>query len=105
MTRNFARFSDFITTTDVSMKDLVIMTPFNKAGFQMNPSRESCEERLPKLPESRVIAMSVLASGYLGLDEAIKYLKVLPKQVSCVVGVSSESHARETFSFLGANLK
>lgn len=104
VTRNFARFADFISTMDVSTKDLVVMTPFNKAGFQMNPSRKSCEERLSKLPEARVIAMSVLASGYLRLDEATQYLKSLPKPLSCVIGVSSESHAKETFSFLKSHL-
>jgi hypothetical protein len=101
VTRNFARFSEFVTENS---KNFVVMTPFNKVGFQMNPSREACEKGLAQFPDSSVIAMSVLASGYLGLGEAAGYLKTLQKQVSCVVGVSSEVHARETFSYLKSNL-
>ncbi len=104
VTRNFARFADFVATTDVPMKDLMVMTPFNKVGFQMNPSRESCEESLSKIPDSKVIAMSILASGYLKLEDSVQYLHGLPKPVSCVVGVSTELHAKETFSFLQSHL-
>ena len=104
VTRNFARFADFVAETGASQKDLVVMTPFNRAGFQMNPSRQSCEERLGKIPDVQVIAMSILASGYLKLDEAAQYLRGLPKSLSCVVGVSTASHAKETFSFLQSHL-
>jgi arginine repressor len=80
------------------LKDTVIMTPFNKAGFQMNPSRETCETALSSLnQEVNVIAMSTLAGGYLALDEAIDYLQSLPKLSGTIVGVSSTHHAQTTF--------
>ncbi|HKM49603.1 MAG TPA: hypothetical protein VJZ75_00325 [Candidatus Bathyarchaeia archaeon] len=98
VTRNFARFVRFFHESDMSLDDTVIMTPFNKAGFQMNPSRESCETALSSLNrEVNVIAMSALAGGYLALDEAVDYLRSLPKLSGTIVGVSSTQHAQTTF--------
>jgi hypothetical protein len=47
-----------------------------------------------------VIAFSILAGGYIGLSEAIEYIKNLPI-VGVSVGVSNEKQAQETFSRLG----
>lgn len=104
VTRNFARFVDFLPQTNFSMRDVVVLTPFNKVGFQMNPSREACEKSLSEVGDSRIIAMSILAAGYLSLDQATEYLKQLPRKVSCVAGVSTESHAKKTFSYLQEQL-
>ena len=101
VTRNFARFVKFFRDERLSLKDVVIMTPFNKIGFQMNPSRESCEDALGHLKEGDVVAMSIMAGGYLGLDESIEYLKGLMNVSGVVVGVSSAEHAIQTFSRLG----
>jgi hypothetical protein len=78
----------------------LIATPFNKVGFQMNPSGVECEKALAKIPEPNVIAMSILAAGYLKPSEAITYVKNLPNLLGVVVGVSKESHACETFKLL-----
>jgi hypothetical protein len=104
VTRNFAKFVDFVSLNGMPMHDIVVMTPFNKVGFQMNPSRVSSENILLKFPDLNVIAMSVLASGYLNLNDSIDYLAKLPRPVACVVGVSTEAHARETFSLLSTGL-
>lgn len=100
VTRNFARFVDFSRRARFPLSDVVVMTPFNKVGFQMNPSRESCEMALDDALGLNVIAMSVLASGYLRLREAVEYIRGLRGLTSCVVGVSNEAHAIETFSYL-----
>jgi len=98
VTRNFARFVQFFHESNMSLKDTVIMTPFNKAGFQMNPSREKCEAALSSINhEGNVIAMSVLAGGYLTLDEARDYLQSLRNISGAIVGVSSKQHAQTTF--------
>ena len=104
VTRNFARFVDFASETGLPEDEMIVMSPFNKQGFQMNPSREACELALVAHPEVTVIAMSVLSAGYLDLKEAISYLTSLPRSVSCVVGVSTEAHASETFSYLREKL-
>ena len=103
-TRNFARFVEFVLSTSIPTNEICIMTPFNSVGFQMNPSRRKCEEALGLVPDTPIIGMSVLASGFLGLEKAVDYLNRLPRRISCVIGVSQETHARETFSYLKSNL-
>jgi hypothetical protein len=98
VTRNFARFVDFASSTGISMRDIVVLTPLNKVGFQMNPTRQDCEQSLIYHPDLSVIAMSVLAGGYCSVEESIRYLLHLKRDVSCVVGVSTEEHAVETFT-------
>jgi hypothetical protein len=97
-TRNFERFVAFAEKTGMMMDEIVILTPLNKVGFQMNPSKEACERTLDRLGVTNVIAMSILASGILNLDDALKYLGEHASIKSFVVGVSTEVHARETFS-------
>ena len=88
----------------IDLDHTVIATPFNKAGFQMNPSREECENILSSLSSPVVIAISVLAAGYLKPVEAVNYIESLPNIKGVAVGVSKEYHARETFKLLKENL-
>lgn len=100
VTRNFVRFVRYFRNSGLPLKDTVIMAPFNNVGFQMNPTKEACESCLSELTEGNVIAMSPLAGGYLGLDDATEYLRTLPKLAGIVVGVSSTEHAKQTFAKL-----
>jgi len=97
VTRNFPKLVEFVRFSKVPLDSIVVMAPFNAVGFQMNPSRRECEDSLQRAKDADIIAMSVLAGGYLSLDDAIAYLRRLPIEVSCVVGVSTEIHAQETF--------
>lgn len=99
VTRNFARFVDFFHD-NISCNDLTIMTPFNRIGFQMNPSRELCEKHLAEFSNGGVFAMSVLAAGYLSLNDAVEYLRTLSNLSGVAVGVSSPDHAEDTFTKL-----
>jgi hypothetical protein len=65
----------------------------------MSPSREECEKALLNVPDTEVIAMSVLASGYINLPEAIDYINGIPQLKGIVVGVSREQHARDFKTF------
>ena len=100
VTRNLVRFVRFFEGSGLSLKDTVIMTPLNSIGFQMTPSKESCESCLSQISDSHVIAMSIMAGGYLGLDAAIEYLRRLQNLSGIVAGVSSREHAIETFTKL-----
>jgi hypothetical protein len=100
-TRNFAYLVSKFKDWGIDFKDVVVATPFNAVGFQMNPSREECEKALVDVGSSSVIAMSILAAGYLKPPEAIEYVKSLPNLKGLVVGVSKERHARETFKLEG----
>jgi len=104
-TRNFVYLVSRFKEWNLDFSEIMIATPFNKIGFQMNPSRVECEKALAEVPESNVIAMSVLAAGYLKLPEAIDYIKGLSNIKGVVVGVSKEKHAYETFTVFRERLE
>lgn len=104
VTRNFARFVDFALEAGLSDTEILVMTPFNKVGFQMNPSRDECEAALRRIGKIKVVAMSVLAAGFIDLNEAITYLANFPRIESVVVGCTTSEQARETFSSLQSRL-
>jgi len=85
---------------EVDLADVAVCAPFNKVGFQMNPSRVACEEALRSINAGNIIAMSVLASGYLQPIEAIDYVRRLPNISSIVAGSSNVEQAEETFRLL-----
>jgi hypothetical protein len=103
-TRNFPRFVQFVQESGLALDDIVILTPFNKLGFQMNPSREACERTLSEHCNANVIVMSILASGYLTLHDALDYLKAQKAIRSFVVGASTRAHAAETFRLMRSGL-
>jgi hypothetical protein len=96
-TRNFPFLVNKFKEWNIEFSSIEIVASFNKAGFQMNPSKECCEKALAEIPPCDVIAMSILAAGYLQLPEAIDYINNLPKLNGVVVGVSKKRHAFETF--------
>jgi hypothetical protein len=100
-TRNFAYLVNRFKKWNFDFGEISIATPFNKIGFQMNPSKKKCERALREIPESNVIGMSILAAGYLRPSEAIEYIEGLSNLKAIVVGVSKERHAHETFKFIG----
>jgi hypothetical protein len=102
VTRNFVKFVEFFERYELSLDGVAVMTPVNRIGFQMNPSRESCEAVLSRMTHKNVVAMSIMAGGYLGLDEAIDYLGKLKNLSGIAVGVSSKEHAEHTFTRLRA---
>jgi len=103
-TRNFHYLVSKFRGWDINFNKITIAAPFNRVGFQMNPSRMDCEKALADLPESEVLAISILAAGYLKPPEAINYIRNLPNLSGAVVGVSKEHHARQTFKLLRENL-
>jgi len=104
-TRNFAFLVRKFQEWGLAEKELVVATPFNKIGFQMSPSREECEHALAGAQGLTVIAMSVLAAGYLTLPEAAEYVARLPNLSGIAVGVSKPQHALETFTALRGRLQ
>jgi hypothetical protein len=97
VTYNLAKFVKLFREHGLPLKDVIIMTPFNSIGFQMSPSREASELCLSGVSDGDVIAMSVMAGGYLNLDQAFQYLGRLPKLSGVAIGASSKVHAEETF--------
>jgi hypothetical protein len=104
-TRNFAYLVKKFNEWDINCRDVIIAAPFNKLGFQMDPSKAECEKALASLDEANVIAISILAAGYLKPVEAIDYIQSLPNILGVSVGVSKEQHARETFKLFKNGLE
>ncbi|MEM3640817.1 MAG: hypothetical protein QXH37_02690 [Candidatus Bathyarchaeia archaeon] len=102
-TGNFPYLIRRLEEWDIDLSKIVIAAPFNKVGFQMNPSKEECEKALAEFPEPTIIAISVLAAGCLKPMDAITYLRTLPNIDGVVVGVSKEKHANETFKLFREN--
>jgi hypothetical protein len=99
-TRNFTYLVNKFSDWDVDFAEIELVSSFNKVGFQMNPSQISCEQALARIPECKVIAMSILAAGYIRLPDAVEYIESLPNLDGMVVGVSTVDQALETFNFL-----
>jgi hypothetical protein len=99
-TGNFANLVEKFEAWGLGPDRVVIAAPFNKVGFQMNPSRTECEKLLSGMKNSMVIAISILAAGYLNPSEAMDYITTLPNLKGVAVGVSKEKQARETFRLL-----
>jgi hypothetical protein len=104
-TRNFPYLVKKFNEWGLDLDHAIITTPFNKAGFQMNPSREECERTLANLSNSIVVAISVLASGYIKPPEALDYVAGLDNIKGIVAGVSNEQQARETFNLFKERLR
>jgi hypothetical protein len=104
-TRNFPRLVEKFRQWHIDFSNLTLTASFNKVGFQMCPTQAMCEEALEQARDAEVIAMSVLAAGYLQPQEAIDYLVNLQGLSGIVIGVSKEQQATQTFrTFRGGNL-
>jgi hypothetical protein len=94
VTKNFPKLVASLDEWNLDFS--TIMTSFNKVGFQMNPSKQACEDCLLNY-NGHIIAMSVLAGGYVRPQEAYEYILSQPKINTVVIGVSSIFHAKNTF--------
>lgn len=102
-TRNFPYLVNKFKAWRIDFSKLTLTSSFNKVGFQMCPSQSACEEALERSHEAEVIAMSVLAAGYLKPVDAIGYLAKLQGLSGLVIGVSKERQATETFRVFRQN--
>ena len=103
-TCNFVYMVSKFREWDIDLSKVVIAAPFNKVGFQMNPSKKACEQALESLNEPILIAISVLAAGYLKPAEAIDHIASLRNVKGVAIGVSKERHAHETFKLIKEKL-
>ncbi len=97
-TRNFPILVNKFLDWDIDLNKLTLTSSFNKVGFQMCPSQLECEQALERASGAEVIAMSVLAAGYLKPVDAASYLSSLRGLSGIVIGVSKERQATETFN-------
>jgi hypothetical protein len=96
-TCNFTCLINRLGQGGVDLGEVVIAAPFNKVGFQMNPSIADCVSALSTMIKPVTIAISVLAAGYLKAGEALDYVAELHNLKGVAIGVSTERHASDTF--------
>ena len=98
-TGNFAYLVKKFNEWEIDLNAVIILAPFNNVGFQMAPSVEDCENALRTLPAPVVIAISVLAAGFVKPKAAAEYVAGLPNIKGVAAGVSKEIHAKDTFRY------
>ncbi len=81
------------------IKNPIICSSINKAGFRMSGGKEKYEHIL-NTRRFRAIAMQVLAGGAVSPKEAIEYVCSLPNIESILFGASSKSNIYETASLI-----
>ncbi len=88
-TRNFGCMFNFLLTSNCYPE--YVMTPINRLGYQMAPKRETVEKNIKDLTgKSKVIAINIMASGALSMEETIQYLAKYKENLYAVTCASSK---------------
>lgn len=77
----------------------LVCANINKIGFRMPGGVEAYRESLADRP-FRAVAMSVLASGAIGVQEAFEFIHDLPNVESVVLGASSRAHIAQAHAIV-----
>ncbi len=93
ITMNMPRLLDVLEKGGI--KNPIICSSINKAGFRMSGGKELYEETL-KTRQFRAIAMQVLGGGAIPPKEAIEYVCGLPNIESILFGASSKANIKNT---------
>jgi hypothetical protein len=104
-TRNIGQLKRFIVKNNTQIE--YIMTPMNPLGYQMAPSKNEAEEAIQELGGngSRIIAMNILASGAVTLEETSKYIgKYKDKVYAVAYGTAKPNRARENALLLAKSI-
>jgi hypothetical protein len=80
---------------EAGLKNPIICSSINKAGFRMSGGKDIYEETL-KTKQFRAIAMQVLGGGAIRPQEAIEYVCSLPNIESILFGASSRGNIENT---------
>jgi hypothetical protein len=104
-TRNIGQLRRFLEENGIQVD--YIMTPMNPLGYQMAPSKEEAEEAIRELGDQgvKIIAVNILASGAVSLEETCRYLEGYRDRVYAVAyGTTKPYRAKENAIILKKNL-
>jgi hypothetical protein len=101
-TMNLPLMVDFLISCDI--ENPIICSAINKIGYLMTPNLEAYEKTLREKP-FRAMAMSILASGAVPPEEAVRYVTSFPKIRSIVFGASSKSNITKSKQLIDTHLK
>jgi hypothetical protein len=93
ITMNLPALSKFALESGIERP--LLCASFNKAGYLMNPSRQSYEATVRE-GRQRFVAMSVFASGGVRPDAAVEYVSRFDGIDAVLFGASSRQHIEET---------
>jgi hypothetical protein len=91
------------TLERLEIENPIVCSNINKIGFRMSGGVDEYERTLRE-KRFRAVAMSVMASGAIPPEEAIRYVASLPNVESIVFGASTPSHIRQTKQLADAHL-
>jgi len=100
-TRNIKHVRNFLDKNGIKIDYL--MTPLNRIGYQMTPTKEEAEESIKELSMEgiKIIAINILASGVITPEDALKYLTKFKYYIFAItLGTSKSWRARDMFSRL-----
>ena len=100
-TRNVGQLKKFLEENNVRVE--YVMTPVNPLGYQMAPSKEEAEKAIEELGDQgvKVIAVNILASGAVALEESVKYLERFKARIYAVAyGTAKPRRARDNARLL-----
>lgn len=92
-TMNMPRLVAFLL--ECGIENPIVCSSINKVGYFMHPDRQSYETTLQTC-QFRPMAMSVLASGAIPVEDAINYVCGLPNLRTIVFGASSKMNIEQT---------
>ena len=99
VTMNLPKLVDFLL--ECGIENPVVCSAINKAGYFMNPDKESYEKTLREKP-FQPVAMSILASGAVKPEDAVAYINRQTTIQSVVFGASSRQHIQHTRDLIEA---
>lgn len=104
-TRNIGQLKKYLEERGIWVE--YVMTPMNPLGYQMAPSKEEAEEAIIELGEQgvKIIAINILASGAVSLEDSIRYLEPFKEEVYAVAyGTTKPQRAGENALLLNQRL-
>jgi len=93
ITMNLPALSGYLR--ECGLERPLLCASFNKAGYLMNPSKESYEATVMG-GKQRFVAMSVFASGAVASQQAVEYVNAFDGIEAVLFGASSRQHIEET---------
>ena len=91
-TRNIGQLKRFLESHSIEAEYL--MTPMNPLSYQMAPSKEEAEKAIQELGEQgvKIIAINILASGAVNIEETCKYLEKFREKIYAVAYGTTKPH-------------
>jgi len=87
--RNIEKLVEFVDYNNLVLA--YVMTPLNPMNYQVAIFKRSVDELIDSLSRrSRIIAINIMASGTISLDEAIDYLKKFKSKIYAVTSATTK---------------